>query len=163
MSEAAQTFCVLEYAGNANNNAMLSDNKLKRPSELENYLEIMVTSMAGVGTMSHTNIQKTVYSNKIRQQNPWRNLFTSISQVMKDLFLPIDYPYSVESNYLQYQIYDSIQGLSSYLRGVVSTSAVLQVAGVGSSKADALSAAMVSIASHTSKPVITFKFFLLIT
>ncbi len=46
---------------------------------------------------------------------------------------------------MQYQIYDSIQGLSSYLRGVVSTSAVLQVAGVGSSKADALSAAMVSI------------------
>jgi hypothetical protein len=159
MSDAAKTFCVLEYAGGIN----LSESKLKRPSELENYLEITVTSRAGVGTMGHTNIHKTAYSNKIRQQNPWRNFVTSISQVMKDLFLPINYPYSVESNYLQYQIYDSIQGLSSYLRGVVSTSAVLQVAGVGSSKADALSAAMVSFASHSSKTVITFKFFLLIS
>lgn len=134
MSDEAKTFRVLEYDGNVH-----------KGSKLENYLEITVTSIAGVGGDSHTNIQTTVISNKIRHRNQWRTFLTSISQVMKDLFLPIDYPYSVESNYLQYQIYDSIQGLSSYLRGVVSTSAVLQVAGVGSSKADALSAAMVSI------------------
>lgn len=69
-------------------------------------------------------------------------IFSSIFQVGKDLFLPIDFPHSVEPNYLQYQFYDSIQGLSSYLRGVVTTSAVLHAAGVGSSSADALSAAM---------------------
>lgn len=72
----------------------------------------------------------------------WALFFSSIFQVGKDLFLPIGFPHSVEPNYLQYQFYDSIQGLSSYLRGVVTTSAVLHAAGVGSSSADALSAAM---------------------
>jgi hypothetical protein len=41
------------------------------------------------------------------------------------------YPDTVADGYLEYQIYDSIQGLCSYLRGVVSTSAVLMAAGVG--------------------------------
>ena len=41
-----------------------------------------------------------------------------------------------------YQICDSVQGLCSYLRGVVSTSAVLQAAGVGNAEATAMSAAM---------------------
>lgn len=45
--------------------------------------------------------------------------------------------------YLEYQIYDSLQGLCSYLRGVVSTSAVLAAAGVGDAEATAMSAAMV--------------------
>ena len=43
---------------------------------------------------------------------------------------------------MSYQICDSIQGLCSYLRGVVSTSAVLTAAGVGDANATAMSAAM---------------------
>ena len=54
------------------------------------------------------------------------------------------YPNSVREGYLEYQIYDSLQGLCSYLRGVVSTSAVLTAAGVGDSEATAMSAAVVS-------------------
>ena len=41
-------------------------------------------------------------------------------------------------------MYDSLQGLCSYLRGVVSTSAVLEAAGVGNVDVTAMSAAMVS-------------------
>jgi hypothetical protein len=62
--------------------------------------------------------------------------------VLKQLFLPINYPNSVDPSYIWYQWYDSLQGLCSYLRGVVSTSAVLQAAGVGNSEATAISAAM---------------------
>lgn len=61
---------------------------------------------------------------------------------MSDLFLPLGYPQSVGAEYMQYQICDSIQGLCSYLRGVVSTSAVLTAAGVGNAEATAMSAAM---------------------
>lgn len=63
-------------------------------------------------------------------------------QVCKDLFLPVGYPQSVRPEYMSYQIYDSLQGLCSYLRGVVSTSALLTAAGVGDSEATAMSAAM---------------------
>jgi len=52
------------------------------------------------------------------------------------------YPNSVADGYLSYQFYDSLQGLCSYLRGVVSTSAVLTAAGVGNVEATAMSAAL---------------------
>ena len=66
-----------------------------------------------------------------------------IKQLCKDLFFPIGYPHSVADGYLEYQFYDSLQGLCSYLRGVVSTSAVLSATGVGNAEATAMSAAMV--------------------
>ena len=65
-----------------------------------------------------------------------------IKQLGRDLFLPIGYPQSVNDGYLKYQYYDSLQGLCSYLRGVVSTSAVLSATGVGDAQATAMSAAM---------------------
>ncbi len=65
-----------------------------------------------------------------------------VKRVLSDLFLPIGYPTSVNQGYIQYQFYDSIQGLCSYLRGVVCTSAVLTAAGVGDAEAVATSAAV---------------------
>lgn len=72
-------------------------------------------------------------------------IINKVKRVLSDLFLPIDFPHSVEGSYLKYQFYDSLQGLCSYLRGVVSTSAVLTAAGVGNADATALSAAMVRL------------------
>lgn len=69
-------------------------------------------------------------------------LIVAPKRVFSDLFLPVGYPNSVGKGYLQYQIYDSLQGLCSYLRGVVSTSAVLTAAGVGDAEATAMSAAV---------------------
>jgi len=63
-------------------------------------------------------------------------------QILVDLFLPLGFPHSVDASYLPYQFYDSLQGLCSYLRGVVSTSAVLTAAGVGNAEANAMGAAM---------------------
>ena len=73
---------------------------------------------------------------------------TKVRRLCQDLFLPVGYPASVSDGYLEYQFYDSLQGLCSYLRGVVSTSAVLSATGVGDAKATALSAAMVCFALH---------------
>jgi hypothetical protein len=83
--------------------------------------------------------KKTTSTNHI---NSWQQFLHTPKQVLVDLFLPLGYPHSVDSSYLAYQFYDSLQGLCSYLRGVVSTSAVLTAAGVGDSEATAMGAAM---------------------
>lgn len=58
----------------------------------------------------------------------------------KRLLLPSS---KVHPNYYPYQIYDSLQGLASYIRGVVATARVLEAAGVGSADASAVAAALV--------------------
>ena len=67
-------------------------------------------------------------------QAPWT--------VAKELFLPIGFPHTVKEGYLEYQLYDSLQGLCSYLRGVLCSAQVLQAAGVGNEQATALAAAL---------------------
>lgn len=71
-----------------------------------------------------------------------KSLVESPIRVVRQLFLPIGYPHSVDPTYLPYQLYDGLQGLCSYWRGVVSTKAVFQAAGVGDAKATAMSAAL---------------------
>lgn len=61
-------------------------------------------------------------------------------------FLPSGYPLSVAVEYVEYQAWDSLQGLCSYVRGVLSTSAVLRAAGVGSASAKVGSAALTWLA-----------------
>jgi hypothetical protein len=62
--------------------------------------------------------------------------------VAHELFLPIGYPRSVREGYFSYQVCDSIQGLCSYLRGVLCSAKVLQAAGVGKAEATAWGAAL---------------------
>jgi Vitamin B6 photo-protection and homoeostasis len=68
-----------------------------------------------------------------------------VRQTWCDLFLPVGYPQTVRSGYLQYQCYDSLQGLCSYLRGVWCHAAVLEAAGVGHAEASAWGAAITSL------------------
>jgi hypothetical protein len=68
--------------------------------------------------------------------------FSSLKRMFVQLFLPIGYPHSVDPTYLEYQLFDSLQGLCSYLRSVVSSSAVLKASGVGNATVTAMSAAM---------------------
>jgi len=63
-------------------------------------------------------------------------------KVLRELFLPIGFPNTVRDGYWEYQAYDSLQGLCSYLRGVVCNAHVLQAAGVGNAEATAISAAL---------------------
>ena len=59
---------------------------------------------------------------------------------LKTTFLPTGFPRSVRVEYLEYQFYDSVQALCSYLRGVMCTQALLAGAGVGSATATAFAA-----------------------
>lgn len=67
----------------------------------------------------------------------------SFQHALTQLFLPVHYPQSVRSTYLPFQIYDSLQGISSYIRGILCTSSLLRAAGVGNASATPLSAALV--------------------
>ena len=51
--------------------------------------------------------------------------------------LPAGYPDSVTPDYLPFQLWDSVQGLCSYIRGSFTTAALLKGVGVGSADAEA--------------------------
>jgi len=56
------------------------------------------------------------------------------------MFLPEGFPKSVSSDYVPYQIFDSIQALASSFTGTLSTKAILQGVGVGNNHATAAAA-----------------------
>lgn len=102
------------------------------------YEEYHLTSKDGRSMALRRSTLKSKSNSKLHI----RRTTDKIYQLCRDLFLPIGYPNSVAEGYLEYQFYDSLQGLCSYLRGVVSTSAVLSATGVGNPHATAISAAM---------------------
>ena len=84
----------------------------------------------------------TVLSRRNRRRDAGAFLLRSPRKLLKTLFLPLGYPHSVPDTYLPYQLYDGLQGLCSYWRGVVSARAVFEAAGVGNAEATAPSAAL---------------------
>ncbi|CAM6093199.1 unnamed protein product [Calypogeia fissa] len=62
----------------------------------------------------------------------WKNL--------KSAFLPEGYPNSVTADYLPFQTWDTLQGLSTYIRSMLSTQALLGGIGVGETKATVVGA-----------------------
>eukprot|EP00601_Ochromonadales_sp_CCMP2298_P032212 CAMPEP_0173342014 /NCGR_PEP_ID=MMETSP1144-20121109/9936_1 /TAXON_ID=483371 /ORGANISM="non described non described, Strain CCMP2298" /LENGTH=457 /DNA_ID=CAMNT_0014288489 /DNA_START=90 /DNA_END=1459 /DNA_ORIENTATION=+ len=72
----------------------------------------------------------------------WTWMTSSVADVLKTTFLPVGFPHSVRPEYASYQFWDSLQGLSSYLRSVLATRSVLAGAGVGSAEATPLAAAL---------------------
>ena len=57
-------------------------------------------------------------------------------------FLPAGYPATVRPEYLAYQFWDSLQGLCSYLRSVLTIQAILKGAGVGNAKASTVASTL---------------------
>lgn len=55
----------------------------------------------------------------------------SFKQFLKDAFLPVGYPNSVSGDYLQYQIYDSLQAFCSTISSLLASRAILKGLGVG--------------------------------
>lgn len=66
--------------------------------------------------------------------------FQSLSQFFRSVFLPQGYPESVSEDYLEYQIWDTIQAFSSSITGTLATQAVLKGVGVGDESATVLAA-----------------------
>ena len=67
---------------------------------------------------------------------------SSSSSFFSDAFLPIGFPHSVEKGYLKYQIWDLVQGLTSYFRGNLAMKETLKALGVGDVAANATSSAL---------------------
>lgn len=59
-----------------------------------------------------------------------------------ELFLPRGYPNSVRDGYMAYQVWDLVQGLSTYLRGTLAVRALLAGFGVGDSTTTAVAGAL---------------------
>ena len=73
----------------------------------------------------------------------------AIARFVKRAFLPAGFPGTVSPDYLAFQSWDTAQGLCSYVRGALTTRALLEGVGVG---ADAVAA--VSAASATAQFVL---------
>ncbi|KAL1981525.1 hypothetical protein VTN96DRAFT_2506 [Rasamsonia emersonii] len=83
---------------------------------------------------------------------------TSIFTSLVNVFLPAGYPHSVSKDYLEYQIYDSIQAFSSSIAGLLSSRAVLQGVGVGDAAASPTSALLLHILQDSSGRIATILF-----
>ncbi|KAK5138337.1 hypothetical protein LTR08_003398 [Meristemomyces frigidus] len=85
-----------------------------------------------------------------KTKSPW--------QRMLDVFLPAGYPHSVTDDYLEYQIYDSLQAFSSSIAGLLSSRAVLSSVGVGDATASPTAALLLSILQESAGRVSTIFF-----
>ena len=61
---------------------------------------------------------------------------------VQSVFLPAGYPASVRPEYLKFQAFDTLQAACSYLRSILTTSAILRGAGVGEETASPMAAAV---------------------
>jgi len=66
------------------------------------------------------------------------------------LFLPAGYPESVSSDYLSYQLWDTLQGFCGYLKGIVLTLSFLKGLGVGSAEGSLDHAMLVWVCRDTT-------------
>lgn len=72
---------------------------------------------------------------KKKDEDDSRLAGNSLSGAFKSVFLPQGYPESVSQDYLQYQLWDTVQAFSSTLSGTLATQASLRGVGVGSQEA----------------------------
>ncbi|CAH8858342.1 unnamed protein product [Trichobilharzia szidati] len=70
----------------------------------------------------------------------WMPDFDLSWATFKKFFLPVGYPSSVSEDYLEYQIWDTIQAFASSITGALASQAVLVGVGVGNSSATILGA-----------------------
>ncbi|KAM3420867.1 hypothetical protein BST61_g4106 [Cercospora zeina] len=75
-----------------------------------------------------------------------------------DVFLPVGFPHSVTDDYLEYQIYDSLQAFSSSIAAMLSSRAVLEGVGVGDATANATTALLLSILQDSIGRITTILF-----
>ena len=89
------------------------------------YREYMISSQDG-----KVSVAKKSNNRQEQRHDRRRAIFCQFQSRFVEIYsCLLGYPQSVRPEYMSYQIYDSLQGLCSYLRGVVSTSALLTAAG----------------------------------
>ncbi|WPG98283.1 DUF647-domain-containing protein [Acrodontium crateriforme] len=122
-------------------------------------LEIVERDEAGNVTATYiqsTSSNKTETTSRIDVLLPQTT--KSIWQQTLDVFLPAGYPQSVTNDYLEYQIYDSLQAFSSSIASLLSSRAVLSSVGVGDSTASPTSALLLSVLQESAGRLATIAF-----
>ncbi|GLH11206.1 Uncharacterized protein GBIM_16033 [Gryllus bimaculatus] len=74
-----------------------------------------------------------------------RSLFYVFTASFREVFLPQGYPESVSADYLDYQIWDTVQAFCSSICGALTTQAIMKGVGVGDNVATPLGAAVMWI------------------
>ncbi|PFH58648.1 hypothetical protein XA68_13417 [Ophiocordyceps unilateralis] len=87
----------------------------------------------------------------MRSLRGWRKM-------MMDAFLPVDFPNSVSSDYLAYQMYDSLQAFFSTITSLLASRALLQGLGVGDANSSATFAMLLTIMRNAVSNVVTIIF-----
>ncbi|KAK2625151.1 hypothetical protein QTJ16_005520 [Diplocarpon rosae] len=82
----------------------------------------------------------------------------SYARTVLNAFLPAGYPNSVTDDYLEYQIYDSLQAFSSSIAGMLSSRAVLEGIGVGNSSASPTTALLLTVLQESMGRIATILF-----
>ncbi|OBT69854.1 hypothetical protein VE03_00688 [Pseudogymnoascus sp. 23342-1-I1] len=75
-----------------------------------------------------------------------------------EVFLPAGYPNSVTEDYMEYQIYDSLQAFSSSIAGLIASRAVLEGVGVGDPTASPTTALLLSVLQDSTGRIATILF-----
>ncbi|OBT83777.1 hypothetical protein VE02_07450 [Pseudogymnoascus sp. 03VT05] len=75
-----------------------------------------------------------------------------------EIFLPAGYPNSVTEDYMEYQIYDSLQAFSSSIAGLIASRAVLEGVGVGDPTASPTTALLLSVLQDSTGRIATILF-----
>ncbi|KAK9346982.1 vitamin B6 photo-protection and homoeostasis-domain-containing protein [Lipomyces starkeyi] len=81
-----------------------------------------------------------------------------ILQLLISVFLPTGYPDSVTSDYIDYQIYDSIQAFASSISTLLGNRAILTSVGVGDKDATSTSALFITVIQETFGRLATITF-----
>lgn len=97
------------------------------------------TAPEGQKTLGRVDIILPKRKNERLDINPWysplglQNHAYDLLQSLVSIFLPAGFPHTVRSDYVPYQIYDSLQAFSSSIAGLLASRAALEGLGVGGS------------------------------
>lgn len=111
----------------------------------ERYLNNNKNIIKYILSSSHIYIESNITTNKHSFTN---NLHTplihiqSLYDIIKSTFIPYGYPLSVPKEYKTFQLWNLLQDFCSYLRGILSTKAILEGFGVGNPEITSVQAAV---------------------
>ncbi|KAF7827976.1 protein root UVB sensitive 3 [Senna tora] len=109
-----------------------SSSSSKSTITLEEWNGSSPTKLSRTFTIKASSSSLSIQRSGARYSYVWRRFLQA--------FVPEGFPSSVTSDYVPFQIWDSLQGLSTYIRTMLSTQALLSAIGVGEKSATVIGA-----------------------
>ncbi|KAK6921907.1 Root UVB sensitive family [Dillenia turbinata] len=102
--------------------------------------ELVVLEEWGGSSSTEQSRTATITANTSISIQRYGGRFNRFGRRLLDAFVPEGFPGSVTPDYVPFQIWDSLQGLSTYVRTMLSTQALLSAIGVGEKSATVIGA-----------------------